>query len=241
MTNIFNKIDCLNQKITSLNLSSQALENIKEYFRIALTYSSNALEGNSLTQSETKIVLEDGLTVGGKPIVDYLEAIGHSDAYNFLYTLMHQKGFIEDDIRYFHKLFYYRIDESNAGIYRKIKVAISGSEYALPSPEEVPTLMQKFVSKFGISDYTEHPVKWAAKTHLEFVFIHPFIDGNGRVARLLMNLVLLQAGHITIIPPILRRDYINALEKAHTDPSDFMHFIAECVLESQKDYVRLFG
>ena len=211
------------------------------FFSFGLAYTSNAMEGNSLTESETKIVIEDGLTVDGKPLRDHLEAIGHSQAYDLLWQASHQKGFKLDLIKQLHHLFYFRIDEANAGVYRKVKIRISGSEYLFPAPNELDALMQSFIKNFGGSSST-HPVEWAARVHKEFVFIHPFIDGNGRVSRLLMNLVLLQHGYeIAIIPPMLRREYFNCLEKAHIDERPFIEFIARTVKESQQDFLRMFG
>lgn len=241
MSKLFNEIDALQEKINAARpLSKQQLQNIKEYYRVGLTYTSNAMEGNSLTETETKIALEDGLTVAGKPVRDYLEAIGHGQAYDFLYILVQQEGFTESDIKELHRLFYYRIDQKYAGVYRDIKVVISGSAYALPAPEELQTLMDFFIKTYGRNPGI-HPVKWAALVHKAFVFVHPFIDGNGRAARLLMNLALMQSGYVvTVIPPILRREYITCLEKAHIDDSDFIEFIARCVKETQQDYIRLF-
>ena len=242
MSKIFEEIDALQAKINALRpLSPEQVKQVKEYYRIGLTYASNALEGNSLTETETKIVVEDGLTIDGKPLVDHLEAIGHSDAYDFLYACSQHQGFSEQEIKSLHRLFYYRIDERNAGIYRNIKVVISGSKYALPAPAQLQHLMQEFVATYG-GKPNMHEVEWAALVHKEFVFIHPFIDGNGRVARLLMNLVLLQAGYVvTVIPPILRREYIASLEKAHVDDRDFIELVARAVKETQQDYLRLFA
>lgn len=241
MSQLFDQIDALQEKINAARpLSPEQLKNIKEYYRVGLTYTSNALEGNSLTETETKIALEDGLTVGGKPLVDYLEAIGHGQAYDLLYSLAQQQGFTESDVQELHRLFYRYIDEKNAGIYRKVKVVLTGSQYVLPSPDKLEMLMQEFIGSCG-KNPGMHPVQWAALVHKQFVFVHPFVDGNGRVARLLMNLALMQAGYVvTIIPPILRREYINCLEKAHVDDTDFIEFIARCVKETQQDYLRFF-
>jgi Fic family protein len=241
MKKILTEIDNLNNEIKKIRpLSKNELKQIKEYFRIGLTYSSNALEGNSLTESETKVVLEDGITIGGKPLKDHFEAVGHSNAFDFMYELSKKSIITEGNIKKIHKLFYLKIDDSNAGIYRKEKVIITGSKYNVPTPEEIPKLMTEFINKLPILKKSYHPVEFAAKLHKEFVFIHPFIDGNGRVGRLLMNLVLLQAGYpIAISPPILRSNYINLLEKAHKNEIHFIKFIAECVIETQKDYLRL--
>ncbi len=231
----------MNERIKSIRpLDSVEIKELNQYFRIGLTYSSNALEGNSLTESETKVVLEDGSTVGGKPLRDHLEAVGHSRAYDFMYQLVSSNSITEADIKKLHWLFYQNINEVSAGNYRKQRVFISGSNYPMPEPEIVPELMAKFIVQMKQIKENLHPVELAAKFHKEFVYIHPFIDGNGRVARLLMNLVLLQSGYpITIIPPILRSEYIASLEKGHVKEEVFIQFIAEQVIEAQKDYLRL--
>ncbi len=241
MNEILKEIDRLQEEINAHRpLPPNTLKQLKEYYRVGLTYTSNALEGNSLTETETKVVLEDGITIGGKPIKDYYEALGHSEAYDYIYKLAKDSGIAEDDIKKLHKLFYHRIDEARAGKYRKEKVFISGSKYTLPGPEQVPKLMKEFISKVKDLENENHPVEYSALVHKEIAFIHPFIDGNGRIARLSMNLILLQKGYcIAVIPPILRRDYIQALEKAHTDDKDFRKFIAGAVRETQKDYLRL--
>ncbi len=242
MNSILTEIDKLQKEINAFRpLEGDALKQIKEYYRIGLTYSSNALEGNSLTESETKVVIEEGLTIGGKPLKDHFEAIGHSEAFDFIYSLAKRKDIAELELKGLHRLFYHRIDEQNAGEYRKQKVYITGSKYPLPAPEKIQTLMAEFIQKLNQRRKEKHPVEVAALAHKDFVFIHPFIDGNGRVSRLLMNLILLQDGYnIAIIPPVLRSEYVQALEKAHTDDKDFMDLIARMIRESQKDYLRLF-
>ena len=242
MTNIFKEIDKLQEEINNYRpLNKKLLKQIKEYYRIGLTYTSNSLEGNSLTETETKIVIEDGITIGGKPLKDHFEAIGHSEAFDFMYTLAQKKSLTERDIKNFHKLFYYRIDEKNAGRYRKVKSYITGSKYPLPLPEDIPELMSRFITKLEDMKKQHHPVELSALAHKEFVFIHPFIDGNGRVARLLMNVILLQEGYnITVIPPAVKPKYIQSLENAHKNDRAFIELIASMVKETQKDYLRLF-
>ena len=240
MLQLLSEIDKLQKEIDAYKpLPPNTLKQLKEYYRVGFTYTSNALEGNSLTETETKVILEDGITVGGKPIRDYYEALGHSEAYDYIYKLAKNGDITEENLKKLHKIFYNRIDEKRARKYRTEKVFISGSKYSLPGPDKVNSLMLEFVKKMGKAKEL-HPVEYAAIAHKEFVFIHPFVDGNGRVARLLMNLILLQKGYcIAIIPPILRSNYINALEKAHSDDSAFKVFIAETVKETQKDYLRL--
>lgn len=223
-------------------LDAYEIKQLKEYFRIGLTYSSNALEGNSLTESETKVVLEDGITIGGKPLKDHFEAIGHSEAFDLLYKLAERKDITEDDILGLHRLFYYRIESETAGKYRERNVIITGTDFTPPAPAAVPLAMQEFLGDLP-SLRQLHPVEYAAMLHLTLVTIHPFIDGNGRTARLLMNLALLQAGYpITIIPPLIRGDYISALRDSNKgDNKPFINFITCCVWESQKEYLRLLG
>ncbi|MFH1561934.1 MAG: Fic family protein [Nitrospirota bacterium] len=221
-------------------LSFGLLRQLKEYYRIGLTYASNAIEGNSLTETETKVVLEDGITIGGKPLRDHYEAIGHSEAYDLLLEIAKGGRIKEKDILDLHHLFYYRIDKENAGKYRKEKVIITGSRYIPPFPDKVPDLMKKFVLDIPAIREKHHPIESSALIHKEFVSIHPFVDGNGRMARLLMNLVLLQEGYvITIVPPIKRVDYINSLETAHTKGNlkPFVNFISCMVYESLKEYL----
>ncbi|MFC1841644.1 Fic family protein [Candidatus Dependentiae bacterium] len=242
--NKIKEIDKIQKEINSFRpLGKHELQELKEYFCIGLTYSSNALEGNSLTETETKIVIEDGITIGGKTLRDHFEAVGHSNAYDFMYGLAKEKTISEKDILEFHRLFYYRINEESAGKYRKEQVFISGSTFIPPSPKYVPQLMHGFASHIVNLETRKHPVEYAALLHKEFVEIHPFIDGNGRTARLLMNLALLQHGYvITIIPPVLRHDYINAIVQSQADVKDdapFINFISCMVYESQKDYLRL--
>lgn len=242
MKSIYVQIDELQKKINAHRpLSTQLLKEIREYYRVGLTYTSNAIEGNSLTESETKVILEEGITIGGKRLIEHLEAIGHSDAYNYIYNLIQNTEITVEDICRLHHLFYFRIDEENAGKYRKTRAIITGSKYTLPAPGQLEGLMDELIVSIKKLRKDKHPIEAAALAHKEFVFIHPFVDGNGRVARLLMNLILLQEGYeIAIIPPMVRNQYIQALEKAHKDDADFLNFVAKSVKETQQDYLRLF-
>lgn len=223
-------------------LPKETVKSLRAYYKIGLTYSSNALEGNSLTESETKVVIEDGLTIGGKPMKDVYEAVGHAKAYDYMYDLDKTKPLTQADILKLHELFYTKIDKEHAGVYRAVRVFISGSKHPTPGPEKVAPLMKAFVTWFNAYEHKLHPVEFAALAHQKFVFIHPFVDGNGRVSRLLMNLALLRAGYnISVIPPVLRNEYIWTLEKAHTDTTPFIQFILARVVETQKELLRLFG
>lgn len=244
MSTTLERIDQFKQTLAAKKpLTISEVQQLKEYYRIGLTYTSNALEGNSLTETETKVVIEDGLTVSGKPLRDHLEALGHSSAYDHLLTLVGQSNFNEDDLLKLHRLFYQRIDSVHAGVYRQERIFVTGTDFKFPDPSEVPGLMKEFFDQLAEQQKQLHPVEYAAWVHIRFVTIHPFIDGNGRLARLLMNLVLLQHGYIiSIIPPILRFEYIQLVRAGNFGKIEpFYEFIAQRVLESYKEYARLLG
>jgi len=240
---LLKQIDELKREIDAFRpLNKHQLAQLKEYYRIGLTYSSNALEGNSLTEVETKIVIEEGITIGGKPLKDHYEAIGHSKAFDQLYELAKGDTITENDILTLHQFFYQTVDEKKAGKYRREQVIITGSEFIPPAADKVPSLMAAFTGQIAAQREKLHPVEFAAWLHLELVTIHPFVDGNGRTARLLMNLALLQGGYmITIIPPVVRNTYIETLQAAQVkkDKQPFYDFISAMVYESAKDYLRL--
>lgn len=218
----------------------EMLKQLQAYYRIGLTWSSNALEGNTLTESETKVLLEDGLTIGGKPLRYTFEAIGHAKAYDFMFTLLKKRTITESDIFTMHRMFYESIESEYAGKYRDIDVFISGSKYPVAEPKRIQKEMDELFQWIEAEREKLHPVVFAAQLHKRFVFIHPFKDGNGRIARLIMNTALIQDGYmLAVIPPILRHEYIQLLEKAHRDELPFEEFIAERVIESQKEIMRL--
>ncbi|MDL2254592.1 Fic family protein [Ruminococcaceae bacterium OttesenSCG-928-I18] len=228
-------------------LATDEVRELDAYYKVGTTYSSNALEGNSLTLTETKVLLEDGITVGGKPVKDFYEATGHANAYEYMLSVARSDGmvFTEEMICKLHHLFYSGIDSEQAGHYRKHQVFITGTEYVPPTAEEVSALMKDFVADLNNKRDSLHPVLFAAFAHKRLVDIHPFADGNGRTARLLMNLVFVNTGYcVASIPPVLRQEYISALVVAQREenPSDepFNNLIAECELEAQRDYGRMF-
>ena len=240
--NCFTQNDEYKAKINTLRLlSDEALAQVKEYYKIGLTYASNAIEGNTLSLVETKVVLEDGITIGGKPLKDHYETVGHAKAFDKIIELSKNATFTEADIKLLHKLFYEKIDSEKAGKYRTSQVIITGSEVELPKPEDLDKKMQEFILELPKLKAELHPIEYAAMVHIIFVNIHPFTDGNGRVARLLMNLALLQSGYnIVVIPPVVRTDYISALQETNKGKNtDFINFISEMVLESQKEYLKI--
>lgn len=231
----------LKDKIIALRpFPEETIKSLREYYRIGLTYTSNAIEGNSLTESETKVVIEDGLTIEGKPLRDVYEAVGHARAYDYINNLATNKPLEETDILELHRLFYEKIDAERAGHYRTVSVFISGSQYAVTPPVKIAAEMKKFVKWFNDNECKLPTPEFAALAHQKFVFIHPFIDGNGRVARLILNLVLLRGEYtIALIPAIMRHEYIQALETSHKNPAVFIDFITERIIATQMDLLRL--
>ena len=245
LTHTLNQIDLFQQKLTHKRpLLPEELAQLRQYYNIGLAYSSNALEGNSLTETETKVVIEDGITIGGKPLRDHLEALGHQDAMTYMYEIVDKKiPFSEEVVCHLHRLFYRHIDANQAGVYRQVRVVVSGSTTTFPLPDQVPKAMLAWINTWEQSIADGHPVVMSAISHHQLVHIHPFVDGNGRTARLVMNLFLVQHGYpVAIIPPVLRVLYLDLLRQADQGEAEpFYLFIADRVLESQKDILRLLG
>ncbi len=224
-------------------LSSSIKTKLREQLSLELTYNSNAIEGNKLTLKETFLVINDGLTVKGKSLKDHLDAKNHNEAVHFLYELVeHQKRqtISEQLIRSLQQLIIKDIEDSEAGRYRQGGVMITGSKHRTPESYEVPKLMQEFVAWTKMNISKMHPVAFAAQTHHRLVHIHPFTDGNGRTARLFMNLLLMQKGYPMVI--ILKNDrqkYYRALEKADAGKYDDLEkFIAQAVERSMNIYLK---
>lgn len=197
-------------------LSVALVQNLEDWFLVELTYTSNALEGNTLSRRETATVVEKGLTVGGKTLIEHLEATNHAKALNHMMRLAQSstEALKTGDILRLHETVLHGIDDANAGQYRMIPVRISGSPVVLPNPVKVPDLMDKLI-EWIVANIAKHPVELAAEAHYQLVTIHPFVDGNGRTARLLMNLILMQHGYPPAIVRIRDRiKYISGLEKA---------------------------
>ncbi len=219
------------------------VSNLESWFTIELTYTSNALEGNTLTRKETAAVVEKGLTVGGKSLKEHLEATNHAAALEKIYALVIKphKKITEDDILDIHNTILRGIDDENAGHYRSVPVRISGSEVILPNSTKVPDLMEEFAAWLNGGGGKLHPIELATEVHYRLVTIHPFVDGNGRTARLLMNLILMQHGY----PPALIRmrdriKYITGLEKAQLGGSkdDYSKIIFKAINRSLDIYLK---
>ena len=222
--------------------SEPLLGMIKKYYRVSLTYTSNAIEGFSYTESETKVLLEEGLTVGGKPLRDALAVTGHAEAYDYMFSLLKNDRLANQDILTMHSLLKGSLDSGKAGGYRQVPIFVTGSRHAFPRPEEVETKMKTFEEWMQADREKLHPVEFAVQLHKKFVLIHPFEDGNGRISRLAMNAALIQKGYLPIVvPPVLRAEYIASLEAAHTDDTAFKDFMYRQQIETQKSFLRIIG
>lgn len=238
LTNLLNKIDQLKRQLDQhrplLN------DTILEAINIEYTYESNRIEGNTLTLRETDIIINKGLTVSGKSMREHLEANNHYEAVLYIRDLIKEDVLISETlIKNIHSLVLRGIDRKNAGRYRSVPVAISGSSHIPPQPWQVAKLMEDLELWAGKEANSLYPVVFAAEIHERIATIHPFIDGNGRTARLLMNLVLLKNGYtIANIPGDTesRLTYYAALEKCNTgdDKTDFIELIAGYVYAGLK-------
>ena len=240
------RYDVLDEKKAVLDqhrpLPKALVQNLDEWFRVELTYTSNAIEGNTLTRRETALVVEKGLTVGGKSLTEHLEATNHAYAIDWIRAQVKRKPHDVDerDILQMHALVLKGIDDLNAGRYRSIGVRISGSTVVLPDPMKVPDLMAEFAEWIRRSSNL-HPVALASEAHYRLVTIHPFVDGNGRTARLLMNMFLLMNGFPSAIIQMRERlKYIGSLEKAQLGGSkdDFLRLISRAVERSLDIYLK---
>lgn len=224
---------------------------VDDYCRILNTFTSNAIEGNSFTLLETKLWLDDGITVEGKTRNELFEVDGHGKAFD--YMLDTARGTTLDGIgdrlleitSRLHKYFFELISPKDAGVYRTCGIMIVGSDRTFPEPETVGEHMGRFREAFLEYKDRSHPVVLAAFAHLRLVLIHPFVDGNGRISRLLMNLVLVNQGYQIINFDIgTRKRYYEALKKIdarETDCDEFFRLIAELELDAQEKHMDAIG
>jgi Fic family protein len=211
-------------------LPEYTVKSIREHLLLEWTYNSNAIEGNTLTLIETKVVLE-GITVGGKTLREHLEVINHRDAILYVEEIVSKKETLTEwQIKNIHALVLKGINDPYAGDYRDQQVIIAGAKHTPPEPFLIKEKMENLIKWYDTEGQSLHPVERAALLHIIFVGVHPFIDGNGRTSRLLLNLELMKSGY----PPLIIRNenrikYYNALDKAHTtgDNADFIDLVIE--------------
>lgn len=221
--------------------SNAALKQLKKRFDVLAAYNSNAIEGNTLTLSETRFVIEEGITIGGKSVKEHFEAINHKKAVDFIEDFVKKKEQISKEfLCRLNSLILNEIEEEEKGVYRKRKVWIEGASFVPPMPSIVPGLMDDFLIWLRKNKEKLNAVELSAIAHEKLVFIHPFIDGNGRVARLLTSLILMKGGY----PPVIilkteRKKYIRTLEQAHNENyAPFVNFIGRCLERSLVMYLQ---
>jgi Fic family protein len=238
----------IDDKLSLLNsfrpLPVSAVQKLKERFEIEMTYNSNAIEGNSLTLKETYLVINEGLTIKGKPLKDHLEAKNHQEALVYLYDLIEKdkkNTFSENLIRSLNQIVQQNIDKEWAGRYRNSGVIIGGADHRPPEALEIPKLMQNLISWVGDNKKKLHPIELASILHHKLVYIHPFFDGNGRTSRLVMNIILMQSGFPLVI--VLKNDrkrYYQTLSVADRgEYTDFVNFIARAVERTLDIYLKV--
>ncbi len=213
-------------------LPSTLVKKLKEQLCIDYTYNTNAIEGNTLTLNETRLVIQEGITVGGKTITEVLEAKNHPKAIDFMESIVESNNEINEVVVLnLHKLIMSNIVE-DAGRYRTTGVIITGAAFRPPPSSEVRQQMNELLDWLRRNPDEHSPIELAAVFHHRFVQIHPFIEGNGRTARLVMNAILMKNGYpfISIVSKQDRPKYLHSLVEADLrNISPFVNFIARCV------------
>lgn len=240
---LLNEIDELKSRLDNFRQFDSF--RIKQALELEYTFESNRIEGNTLTLRETDLVINEGLTISGKSMREHLEAINHKEAIDYIKQLMDKStSLIEREVLAIHNLILRGIHSEDAGRYRKVQVMIKGSSHMPPQPFLVAKEMEDYFIWYEENKSKMHPVVLAAEMHERLVTIHPFIDGNGRTSRLVMNLILLQHGYV--IANIKgdydsRMKYYQALETAQTsnNKEDFLVFIAQIEKESLERYLSI--
>lgn len=240
---MFNDCEQLKAQLNNRRpLPAHTLKSLHDYWVLEWTYNSNAIEGNTLTLKETKVVLE-GITIGGKSMREHFEVINHKEAIDYVEAVIAgDEVFSERLIKAIHQLVLKNIDTDNAGRYRRENVLIAGADHRPPDFLHIPEQMTALVQAY--QQFSGHPIERAARLHVDFVKIHPFVDGNGRTARLLMNFDLMKAGFLPVIFQAAERlAYYEALDKAHTqnDYQDFFRLSVEAEIKAFKTVFSLLG
>ena len=221
-------------------LPATAVRRLNEQLAVEWIYNSNAIEGSTLTLRETQLILQTGLTIGGKSLREHLEVINHQEAITYVEALSNQvEPIAAHHVRQIHQLVLARIDDDSAGQYRNLPVRIAGSSHQPAEAWEIPHLMSNWERWLSDPALTVHPIERAALAHHRMVAIHPFLDGNGRTARLVMNLLLMREGYPpTIILRINRRQYYNVLAQADTGrEAPLVNFVGRSVERSLTLYL----
>ncbi|RLD02730.1 MAG: Fic family protein [Chloroflexota bacterium] len=224
-----NRLDDKKAQLDALRpLDAGIVIRLREQINLEWIYHSNAIEGNTLTLQETRLILETGLTIGGKSLREHFEVTNHQEAIKYVEYLLEQDVAITPQhVRQIHKLVLREIDNDNAGQYRRTQVRIAGADHTPPEAWEVSRLMAEWSDWLHQQQTEKHPVALAALAHHRLVAIHPFIDGNGRTARLVMNLSLMRKGYPpTVIRQTQRKQYYRVLAQADNGaPEPLVNFV----------------
>lgn len=231
----------IREKQSKFRDSVQRNEVIK-WLKTELTYTSNHIEGNTLTREETALTIEEGITSGSKPLKDYIEAKNHAEAFEYILALINEEKIsYEKVILDIHSIILNGINDEFKGRYRTVRVRISGSNVVLPNPLKVPELMKRFSEKL---DQKKDSILKAIEAHYKLVEIHPFVDGNGRTARLLMSLILLRSQIFPIlIQPKERKRYLSHISERNLKGKIFPYYnyMLKLLYKSLKTYDAIFG
>ena len=242
MRKILSEIEINKEKLIKILKDKNSKVEFNKWLKTELAYTSNAIEGNTLTRKETQLVIEENLTSSSKPLKNYIEAVNHAKAFcKILELIENDSNLDEKAVLNIHRTILIGLDDTNAGFYRNCRVRISGSNTILPNPLKVPELMEDFY-KWLSKNIKNEPIT-AIIAHLKFVSIHPFTDGNGRTARLLMNALLLKYGYAPIIVrPTDRKKYLSAIEnyQVKNDEEAYIKFMLRILNRSMKIAINMF-
>ena len=242
MRKILSEIEINKEKLIKVLKNKNNKAEFNKWLKTELAYTSNAIEGNTLTRKETQLVIEENLTSSSKPLRNYIEAVNHAKAFCKILELIENASNLDEKaVLDIHRTILIGLDDTNAGFYRNCRVRISGSNTILPNPLKVPELMDDFY-KWLSENIKNEPIT-AIMAHLKFVSIHPFTDGNGRTARLLMNALLLKYGYAPIIVrPTDRKKYLAVIEnyQIKNDEEGYIKFMLRILNRSMKIAINMF-
>lgn len=241
-----NHISQLQAELKSLRpLNATELKRLKDEFMIENTYDSNAIEGNTLTLRETALILQEGITIAEKPIKEHLEVIGHKDAFEYIMSLVDvATPLTERIIKDIHSLVLMN-DNLNRGVYRNVPVQILGALHTPPQPYLVAKQMEELLLSYPTWQEKSSIIECVSRFHIEFESIHPFIDGNGRTGRLILNFELMKSGLLPVnIKFADRRSYYNCFDNYYQndkDASALVNMVADYEITELVKHIKIIG
>jgi Fic family protein len=241
---IFDRVDKLKDKLSSLRpLNNGELKRLRDEFNIENTYNSNAIEGSTLTLQETALILQDDITIAQKPLRLHLDAIGHRDAFDYVVSITDSSEVLTEwVIREIHSLVL-MADSENKGVYRRVPVIIQGAKHTPPQPYLVAPQMEQLLADYKTIKQQNHIIEAIAEFHLRFEGVHPFIDGNGRTGRLIINFELLKAGLLPVNIKFTDRkryyDCFNSYYENGKNPHALAELISEYEAQELEKYIKI--